>query len=146
MPLASCPRCKKMFTKIDNPICPTCEPLEKEDQDKVRAILDENPNLNAEGLAEKADVGLAVVERMLSAGALASVGIETEQPKCGRCGAPAISLSKRLCQACLEKLNVEVAQMQRQIQLNAKPEAKIGSYDNKLNVLHSLDAKREGRG
>ncbi len=117
---------------------------EKADQEKVRAVLDENPNLNAEMLAERAEVSLGVVERMIADGSLTLLTLEEgNQPKCGRCGAPAISMSKRLCQACLEKLNAEVAQMQRNVRLGEKPETKIGTYDNKLNVVETVIVKRK---
>jgi len=143
MPLASCPRCKKMFNKSNTQVCSACQADEKADQDKVRAVLDENPNLNAEALAERASVSLGVVERMMADGSLAILNLTENQPKCGRCGAPAISMSKRLCQACLEKLNAEVAEMQRKVRLSDKPEAKIGTYDNKLNVVETVYVKRK---
>ena len=143
MPLASCPRCRKMFNKTTAQVCPACQADEKADQDRVRAVLDENPNLNAEALAERAEVSIGVVERMMTDGSLTILNLTENLPKCGRCGAPAISMSKRLCQACLEKLNAEVAQMQRQIRLGDKPEAKIGTYDNRLNVVETVHIKRK---
>ena len=141
MPLAKCPRCKKMFNKADNTVCSDCITLEMEDQDKVRAILDQNPNMNAEALSTKADVPIDVVHRMLEMGDLTSVSLG-EQPRCGRCGAPAISASKKLCQGCLEKLNVEMARAQRTIKLKDKPQARIGEYDNKMTVVKTLEQKR----
>ncbi len=141
MPLAKCPRCKKMFNKADNAVCSDCITHELEDQDKVRAILDQNPNMNAEALSLKADVPIDVVHRMLEMGELTNVGLG-EQPRCGRCGAPAISVSKKLCQGCLEKLNAEMAQAQRTIKLKDKPQARIGEYDNKLTVVKTLEQKR----
>jgi ribosomal protein L37E len=78
---------------------------------------------------------------MLEMGELTNVGLG-EQPRCGRCGAPAISVSKKLCQGCLEKLNAEMAQAQRTIKLKDKPQARIGEYDNKLTVVKTLEQKR----
>lgn len=142
MPLAKCPRCKKMFNKADAAVCTGCMTEEREDQDKVRAILDKNPNMNAESISIKADVHIDVVNRMLEMGELTSVGLG-EQPRCGRCGAPAISVSKKLCQGCLEKLNAEMAQAQRTIKLKEKPQARIGEYDNKMTVVKTVEQKRK---
>ncbi|MBI3117620.1 MAG: hypothetical protein HYZ00_02975, partial [Candidatus Hydrogenedentes bacterium] len=106
MPLSNCARCKQMFNKIGKAICPECEPAEEADYAKVRAIIDLDPNLNMEQAAEQAGVEIWVVNRMIDSGIITTV-TASEKVYCGKCGAPAISMSKRLCEACLDRLNLE---------------------------------------
>ncbi len=139
MPLAKCVRCARMFNKIQTPVCPACEPDEEADNEKIREVVNRDPSLNAEAVAEAAQVDISVVRRMLNEGQLVTV-LQASDITCGRCGAPAISASKRLCQACLEKLNLEVAQAQASIKLGVKKNVEVGEYD--LNVRRSIEQKR----
>ncbi|MCX5771502.1 MAG: hypothetical protein NTZ09_14705 [Candidatus Hydrogenedentes bacterium] len=127
MTLVCCPRCKKLFDKGVALVCPKCQPDENTDYEKIRAVLDRSPHLNAETAAAEAEVSIACVMRMLDEGLIANVNL-TENVKCGRCGAPAISLAKKLCKACLDKLNIEVAMAQSQIKLKDKKQIQIGDY------------------
>jgi ribosomal protein L37E len=137
MPLAPCVRCKKLFNKTQTPVCGACEADEQSDCDKVRDILEEHPNLSSEEVAERAEVDISVVHRMLDKGMIA-VMTGTELVKCGRCGAPAISLARKLCQACLEKLNAEMVKAQASIKLGEKKETKISGF----TVRESFEEKR----
>jgi len=115
MPLAQCPRCNKMFNKTESLVCQACDPAETADYKKVRDALEASPGLNTEEAAEAAEVAIAVVKRMLKDGVLAlkreEVGI-----LCTNCRtAPALNMSRRLCQACLDKLNKDMAQAQASI-------------------------------
>jgi len=138
MPLTTCPRCKKIFDKGTVAVCPKCQDAENSDYDKIRAVLDRNPNLNSEQVAVEAEVNVQVVMRMLEEGLIANVNL-TEKVKCGRCGAPAISMSKKLCQSCLEKLNAQVAAAQGKIKLSDKKKVQVGEY------LHARKAFEEKR-
>lgn len=129
MPLAKCLRCQTMFNKESSPICGGCMPAELEDQDKVRALLESEPNLSTEEAAEKAEVDISVITRMLKDGILADVA-SSGPPTCGQCGAPAISASKRLCQPCLDKLNSNVARAQASIKFEEKKRVEVGEYMN----------------
>ncbi len=141
MPLAKCPRCKKMFNKSGSLVCPKCQPQEDEDADNVRQAVEEHPNLSAEGVSELTGVDVQVVMRMIDSGAIAStITLDGLDIKCGRCGAPAISASKKLCQGCLEKLNAEVAVAQRSVKLDLKKAPQIGTYN--MNVRQTLDDKK----
>lgn len=133
MPLAKCARCEKMFDKQASVVCPRCQSAEDADYDKIRRVLDDSPNMNAEQVAQTANVELSVVLRMLDEGFLANATIG--QIKCGRCGAPAISASKKLCQACLEKLNAQVATAQAKIKLPDKKPAEVNEYSNVRKLL-----------
>ncbi len=140
MPLASCPRCKSMFSKGRVAVCAKCEPEEAADFEKIREVLEKIPHLNAEEAAEEAGISRDCVLRMLDQGLVQNVTVN-ERVKCGRCGAPAISISKRLCQACLEKLNVELAMEQSKIKLPPKKTAQLGEV--MMNVRKTIEGKRK---
>ena len=65
--------------------------------------------------------------RLVAEGRIATLPDQQAKAVCGRCGAPAISLSKRLCESCLQKLNSEVAKAQASIKLGKKKKLQIGS-------------------
>ncbi len=140
MPLASCGRCGKMFNKVTANVCAGCVEAEESDYEKIRDVIALNENMNAEQVAEAAEVDVAVVRRIIGEGRVAMVSLG-EAPKCGKCGAPAISITKKLCQACLERLNAEVSKAQSQIKLDKKKDVQIGAYDN--SARKAFEAKRK---
>lgn len=140
MPLASCGRCGKMFNKVNTNVCPGCVEAEEADFEKIREVISRNETLNVEQVADEAGVDITVVRRVIGEGRVAQVSMG-EVPKCGKCGAPAISITKKLCQACLERLNAEVSKAQSQIKLAKKKETQLGAYDN--NARKTFEAKRK---
>lgn len=140
MPLASCARCGRMFNKTSISVCAVCLPDEEADRDKVREALAEDDSLNVEAVAEVTGVDLEVVQRMMKDGIITAATMDIGEVKCGRCGKPAISAAKRLCQECLDKMNQEVAQAQAKIQLGAKKSVQI---DTAYGGVHkSVSQKR----
>lgn len=141
MPLASCPRCKKMFNRTDQlPVCSNCTEAEEADYEKVRDVISRIPGISGEDAAKEADVKIDVVQRMLKEGVVAAVN-PLEKILCGRCGEqPAISAAKKLCQVCLDKLNAEVAMAQRAIKIGEKKQAQVGEY---LSARRSFDEKHQ---
>lgn len=140
MPLASCVRCKKIFNKLNSSVCPACQPDEEQDFQKVREALEKSPELSIDDAAEAAGVGVAVITRMLKEGVLENLAM-SEAVTCGRCGAPAISASKRLCQNCLDRLNLDVAEAQQTLQTELREKTKSASTG--MNVRRVLDEKRK---
>ncbi len=120
MPLAKCARCKKPFQKLRSPVCPACQDAEDADYEKVKQVLEREPDLNAEQVAKRAEVGVECVWRMLDLGLIASAVSIAATIRCGRCGAPAISASKKLCEACLNKLNAEAVAAQASLRSKKK--------------------------
>jgi hypothetical protein len=129
-----------MFNKVQANVCPGCIEDEEADYEKIREIVSRNETLNVEQVSEAAGVEISVVRRIIGEGRVAQVSLG-EVPKCGKCGAPAISITKKLCQACLERLNAEVSKAQSQIKLEKKKETQIGAYDN--NARKTFEAKRK---
>jgi len=140
MPLATCGRCGKMFNKVSAQVCPACVEAEEADYERVREVISQNETLNVEQVAEEAGVDIAVVRRIVGEGRIAMVSLD-EVAKCGKCGAPAISTTKKLCQACLERLNADVSKAQAKIKLDKRKDVQIGAYDN--NARRAFEAKRK---
>ncbi|MFP4500663.1 MAG: hypothetical protein ACLFTT_06655 [Candidatus Hydrogenedentota bacterium] len=138
MPLAKCPRCGNMFNKDQDIVCHECQEAEEKDYEKVRAVIENSPNLNMDEVATKADVDIACVKRMLEQGVITTKVEGGEGVRCGMCGAPAISISKRLCQACLDKLNTQMFKAQSQVKLSARRKPDLGN----TSVHDALDEKR----
>lgn len=107
--LAKCARCDKLFNKVVSEVCNNCQPEEDRDFNRIQDVLCREAHLNAEEVATEAGVGLDCVLRMLREGRIDNVSHESNA-NCGRCGAPAISTAKRLCQRCLVNLDRECAQ------------------------------------
>ncbi len=140
MPLAKCPRCNQLFTKSEEVVCARCEPAERADYEMVREALQKVPHLNAEEVAEETGVARDCVLRMIDQGLIQNVSVN-KTVRCGRCGKPAISVSKRLCQACLEKLNAQLAVERASVKL--PPEKQADVAEMKSSVRQILDAKRK---
>ena len=138
MPLAKCERCAKLFAKTNHPLCPNCVPEEEQDFEKVRTCLGEHPDLSAEAISELTGVSLQCVMRMIDQG-LVTNSLFTGTVKCGKCGAPAISPSKRLCNACLEEMNQRVARQRSELQERQRKQVKIGEF---ASVRETIEEKR----
>lgn len=139
MPLATCVRCNKMFNKVQFPVCQSCQPAESEDQEKIFLVLEQDEHLTPEEVSEKAGVELSVVLRMVDEGFVSQIRGD-EKVVCGKCGAPAISMSKKLCQACLDKLNAEVSKAQAKIRLDKKKPPQVGEF---INARKAFELKRK---
>ena len=138
MPLAKCDRCDKLFAKTDTPICPKCVPDEEKDHEAVRSCLNEHPNLSAEAISELTGVTIKCVMRMIDEG-LVTNSLFTGAMKCGKCGAPAISASKKLCNACLEEMNRRVAKQRSQLEQQTVKSVRVGEH---ATVRQTIEEKR----
>lgn len=138
--LAKCARCNKLFNKIVSEVCNLCQPEEDSDFGRIQDVLSRESHLNAEEVAEAAGVGLDCVLRMLREGRIDNISHENNAT-CGRCGAPAISTSKRLCQRCLVNLDRECAQAI--YDLRQRLVAKEGTDMN--DVMAAVENRRANR-
>jgi ribosomal protein L37E len=130
-----------MFNKVDAVVCPACLPSEEDDYERVRQALQEYPEMSAEGLAEAADIDLGCILRFLEDGRIETTAANSTVV-CGRCGSRAISLSKRLCESCLQKLNAELTSQQGQIQLTKKKRVEVGTAFNMSNKSGPIKYQR----
>ncbi|HIJ64475.1 MAG TPA: hypothetical protein HPP77_00885 [Candidatus Hydrogenedentes bacterium] len=112
--LANCARCGGLYRKIRSSVCPKCQDAEDADYEKVRDALCYEPDLTFDQVAEIAGVEPKCVLRMLNEDRF-STTLLADPPICGRCGAPAISRKKRLCESCLRAMDLEFAEALRKI-------------------------------
>ena len=138
MALAKCARCGKLFMRVRSPVCLKCEPDEEADYEKARNSLQELPNQTPEQLSEATGVGVECILRLLADGRIAAV--PDVRVICGRCGAPAISLSKKLCERCLQKLTAELAASQARIKFPDKKDIELGTA---MNLRKSMEEEKK---
>lgn len=137
--LTKCVRCSRVFMRIASRVCPACQEDEDRDFDRIREVLDRRPGITPDELVKEAGVSLDCVMRLLEEGRLQAENFGPP-PKCGRCSAPAISHSLRLCPKCHAKLNQDCNEAIRDIrqQLNTRrpPQSVHRTHD-------AFEAKRE---
>lgn len=139
MPLTKCERCEKLFDKVKGVVCPACTPAEESDYELIRECLTDNPDLNAEAMSELTGVAVSCVLRMVDSGQISHAEYSATV-KCGRCGEPAISATKKLCHGCLEKMNQKIAKQRKSVELNRKKNVEIGQYGG---ISETIQAKRK---
>lgn len=102
--IARCGRCNETYVKVRFAVCDNCLYDEDADYERISDVLAENPSKSVEIVAYLADVTTGCVLRMLDRGLIANEQVD-ENVKCGKCGAPALSVAQKLCQSCLIKLD-----------------------------------------
>jgi hypothetical protein len=112
--LAHCARCKRLYVRFEWNVCETCLGAEEGDHGRIREELSRTPDVSIETLAERAQVTVACVLRMLDEGLIASA--DAADRTCGQCGAPAISAKQRLCARCLLDFDQRVSRELHQAQ------------------------------
>jgi hypothetical protein len=116
MPLSKCPRCKQLWNRDhDAIVCEACAPDEDADREKVLEFIANNPGQNTDAIAEATEVDVETIRRMLDEGVIAREA-DLGAAICGQCGAPAISHTQQLCDACLGKLEKETLDRRRSLQ------------------------------
>ena len=104
MALANCERCNGIFNRVSTPLCPSCIEQEEQDLQTVNTALREQPGQTVEELAQSTGVSKRTILRLIKCERIAS-DATLAGVKCGKCGAPAISLSTRLCQRCAAEMS-----------------------------------------
>jgi len=109
MTLANCEGCNKIFNKVTGSLCPACIEQDETDLKTVNEALREEANQTVAQLSEKTGVSKKTILRLLKDQRIAS-DASLSEIKCGKCGAPAISLSVRLCERCAAEISKTAAQ------------------------------------
>lgn len=105
----NCPRCRRVFVKRLDPICPTCVKEEEEIYDKVRDYVKRNPDKMIKEVADACDVSIKRILAYLRDGKLeTSSGMQGELT-CTKCGKPI--LTGRMCEKCILETNFELQDM-----------------------------------
>ena len=141
--LAKCARCSKLFNKIVSEVCNACQPEEDTDFNRIHEVICRAHGLSAQEVAEEAGVTLECVYRMLREGRIDNVA-DGENVKCGRCGAPAISLAKKLCHRCLMTLDREWAQaiLEMRQRMLAKQQSDMNDVQEAVENKRAAKRKR----
>ena len=139
MPLTKCVRCKKLFNKMENPVCGDCMPAEQDDFETIRKYVAENEGADALVVSKATGVDINCVNRMIENGNIATLSADLDASSftCGQCGAPAISSTKRLCQDCLDKLNLKMMATRKDMEVEQQNNRLKGS-----SVHEVLNSKR----
>jgi hypothetical protein len=112
--------------------------MEESDFARIKDIIEQDPNLSAEELAERANVTVACVFRMLDEGLIAN-SHDDDDFTCGRCGSPAIGPRQRLCMSCLMELDRELSLELNQVRLRNKANEMKGTAQN---IRDAMEEKR----
>ncbi len=132
--LAHCARCKRLYIRMRWNVCESCRVMEEVDFSRIREELERTPELTADELAERANLPVACVLRMLDEGLLVSTG---DDETCGRCGEPAISPRLRLCTWCLMDLNRRITHELKEAQMRKREQVMKGKAQGVLSLLRA---------
>jgi hypothetical protein len=139
--LKVCVRCEKLFSSPRDVVCSSCMDEEEADFLRIRNVLRDEPGLSTEETAEKAQVSVECVMRMLDQGWIENTAM-ANPVTCGHCGAPAISTTKRLCAACIIKLDQQYAVAIREMRERISPKKSAKKTDVQ-QVRQMVDEKRK---
>lgn len=140
MTLAKCERCGNLFSRVSDPVCPECREAENKEFERVIACLDENPDLNAAALAERAGVSIDYILRLVELGRISHVAPDNKV-RCGRCGAPAISRRTKLCKPCLHELMANVAE--EMAELKAKAGRRTALFGRPQETIERIEGRKK---
>ena len=115
MALANCQGCNKVFNKVTTPLCPACIEQEEKDLKTVNEALRAEPDQTVAQLSEKTGVSKKTILRLLKNQRIASEANLVDM-KCGKCGAPAVSLSVKLCKRCAAEISRTAAQARSNVE------------------------------
>lgn len=111
MEMRNCPRCKRIFSYINSPICSDCEKEEEKIFESVREYIKVNPDSSLSIVSEETGVSPKKILKYVKEGKLEiskGMGLHGEN-KCEQCGKP-ITKGK-YCDTCVIKINQQVEDM-----------------------------------
>lgn len=147
MALAKCPRCNKLFNKSPQSqylVCRNCEEEERNDFEKIKDLLHREGNLTAFQISEILEIPMDVILRMVEQGLIEQED-QDNSVYCGRCGKPAISRSKRLCESCLIELQRECVRAIQELRQSLMEKAKRNEIDVPEKVENKKLSPKEKR-
>jgi hypothetical protein len=98
MEMRNCPRCKKAFLKIKDPICPPCTKEEEAIFETVRDYIKTNPGLGINDVAMAVEVSPKKIQRYIRDGLIDITESEALMLHCDSCGT--FIYSGRYCEKC----------------------------------------------
>jgi uncharacterized Zn finger protein (UPF0148 family) len=134
MEYSTCPRCGKLFMRLNKPICPACEKEEEKAFDELRDYLEAHPDQPMVVVSENTGVPMRRILQYIRDGRIEmTMGIADENPlKCLRCGTPI--LIGTYCTACHIKYTQDVQGMMME-----------SASSKKASGMHHLPKRGEGK-
>ncbi|MCL1878401.1 MAG: flagellar protein [Defluviitaleaceae bacterium] len=109
MDAMNCPRCRKVFVKRADPLCPVCMKEEELIYEKVREYVKDHPECMIKEVADACGVTVKRILSYLRDGRLStSKGMHGEL-LCSKCNKPI--LTGRMCEKCILETNFMVQDM-----------------------------------
>jgi len=100
MGATNCPKCGKIFTKVNDPICKECMKAEEEKFEEVRLFVKEHPDCSPQEVSDACDISIKRILYYVRQGKLdISQGIDG-LITCSKCGRPI--KSGRMCEKCIK--------------------------------------------
>ena len=104
MEMANCRRCRKLFAKIDSPICDDCKKEEEKLFEEVKKYLRDFPNSTLSQISEATGMPLKKLVAYLREGRLE---VASGELVCRQCGAEIAS--GNFCNRCAAKMGQQLA-------------------------------------
>ncbi len=130
--LRNCPKCGKVYVRVNRNLCPDCIQEEEEKFEEVRHYLKKNPGATIEQIAKEFEVEENVVVRWLREGRIEDARIELKLT-CQMCGKP-IHIGT-LCSKCAEALTAQMMDKNKQEKEQAKPPENKDDDKNKRRMF-----------
>ena len=107
MDIRNCIKCRKVFTYVNSPYCPTCIKEEDELFETVRLYIKDNPSCTMLEVVDATGISLKKIMRYLKEGRLElSQGMQGEL-ECELCGKPV--KKGKFCDACAIKISQDMS-------------------------------------
>ncbi len=109
MEVINCPRCGRVFTKINKSVCPACVKEDEETFERVRSYVKENPLCTMTELSEETKVSVKRITQYIRDGRLEITKAMAGAITCAVCGKPIIT--GRFCEKCA--MDIKMTAMQK---------------------------------
>ena len=116
MEVVNCPRCGRVFTRINKPVCPACVKEDEETFEKVRTYIKDNPMCTLVSLSEETKVSVKRIVQYIRDGRLEITKAMEGEITCTICGKPI--LTGRFCDKC--SLDIKRTALEKKQEENVK--------------------------
>lgn len=104
--VANCLKCKKIFNKINVPICPDCIKKEEELFDEVRLLIKDNPLIDIDKVIEDTGVTKRKLIKWIKEDKLVLELHGADALSCSKCGKPLTH--GKICKKCANRMQETV--------------------------------------
>ncbi|MCL1862180.1 MAG: flagellar protein [Defluviitaleaceae bacterium] len=118
MEAMNCPRCGKVFVRINAPICEPCVKEEEVIFDKVRDYIKEHGDKSVKEVADACDVTVKRIMTYIRDGRIDASGGMRDEVSCSKCGKPI--RSGRMCEKCVLETNFQIGDMKNAADIRNK--------------------------